>query len=270
MKPNAFGRPWIYALTALSVLSSASAIGAEIEGQVLGAGAPIARSAVTLWSAGAGAPRQLGQAPTGDDGRFTLSYQSPSGPEGISYLVAKGGEPTVRKGGGNPGIAFLAVLGGTPPAKVVINELTTVASAFAAAQFIKGESISGNPLGLRIAAGNTPNLVDPVTGGWGKVLLDPLNSTQTATLANLNTLGSLISAFATVANDDWRARFLKSATPPSGADAEEYAGSDGRHCPRAVGQCERTLRPVRRGLPAAQGRVPARGTVRSVSRLHSA
>ena len=216
MKPNAFSRPWIYALTALSVLSSASAIGAEIEGQVLGAGAPIARSAVTLWSAAADAPRQLGQAQTGDDGRFTLSYQSPSGPEGISYLVAKGGEPTVRKGGGNPGIAFLAVLGGTPPAKVVINELTTVASAFTAAQFIKGESISGNPLGLRIAAGNMPNLVDPVTGGWGKVLLDPLNSTQTATLANLNTLGSLISAFATVANDDWRARFLKSATPPSG------------------------------------------------------
>ena len=216
MKPNAFRRPWIYVLTALSVLSSFSAIGTEIEGQLLGAGAPIARSAVTLWSAGADAPRQLGQAQTGDDGRFTLSYQSPSGPEGISYLVAKGGEPTVRKGGGNPAIAFLAVLGGTPPAKVVINELTTVASAFTAAQFITGESISGNPLGLRIAAGNTPNLVDPVTGGWGKVLLDPLNSTQTAALANLNTLGSLISAFATVANDDWRARFLKSATPPSG------------------------------------------------------
>ena len=35
-------------------------------------------------------------------------------------------------------------------------------------------------------------------------------------MANLDTLGSLISAFATVANDDWRARFLKAATPPSG------------------------------------------------------
>ena len=77
MKPNAFGRPWIYALTALSVVSSFSAIGAEIEGQVLGAGAPIARSAVTLWSAGADAPRQLAQAQTGDDGRFTLSLSKP-------------------------------------------------------------------------------------------------------------------------------------------------------------------------------------------------
>ena len=103
------------------------------------------------------------------------------------------------------------------PRTVTVNELTTVASAFTAAQFINGEAISGNPLGLRIAAGNVPNLVDPVTGGWGKVIVDPLNSTQTTTLANLNTLGSLITAFVTVADDDWRARFLKAATPPGGA-----------------------------------------------------
>ena len=92
-----------------------------------------------------------------------------------------------------------------------------MASAFTAARFIKGDSISGKPLSLRIAAGNTPNLVDPVAGSWGKVILDPLNCTQTTTLANLNTLGSLIAAFATVADDDWRTRFLKAATPTGGA-----------------------------------------------------
>jgi methionine-rich copper-binding protein CopC len=69
MKPNAFGRPRIYALTASSMVSSFSAIGAEIEGQVLGGGAPIGKSTVTLWSAGAHAPRQLGQAQTGDVSR---------------------------------------------------------------------------------------------------------------------------------------------------------------------------------------------------------
>jgi hypothetical protein len=109
------------------------------------------------------------------------------------------------------------VLGNKPPERVVVNELTTVASAFTAARFLRGEAISGNSLGLRIAAGNAPNLVDPVTGGWGKVLLDPMNSTQTTTLANLDTLGSLITAFATVANDDWRARFFKAATPTASA-----------------------------------------------------
>ena len=49
------------------------------------------------------------------------------------------------------------------------------------------------------------------------MLLDPLNSSMTTTMANLDTLGSLITAFATVANDDWRARFLKAATPTGGA-----------------------------------------------------
>jgi hypothetical protein len=147
-----------------------------------------------------------------------LGTQETLGNDAVLYLVAKGGEATISKGSGdNPAIALLSVLGNTPPAKVVINELTTVASAFTAARFINGEAISGNPLGLRIAAGNTPNLVDLERGGWGKVLVSPENSTWTTTLANFDTLGSLITAFATVANDDWRTRFFKAATPTDGA-----------------------------------------------------
>src|SRR5262249_60512390 len=114
-------------------------------------------------------------------------------------------------------VAPLAGPGTNVPRPVTANQPTHVASTFTAARFIDGEAISGKPLGLRIAAGNAPNLVDPETGGWGKGLLDPLNSTQTTTLANLNTLGSLLSAFYTVADEGWRARFLKAATPPDGA-----------------------------------------------------
>jgi hypothetical protein len=36
-------------------------------------------------------------------------------------------------------------------------------------------------------------------------------------MANLDTLGSLITASFTVANDDWRARLYKAATPTGGA-----------------------------------------------------
>ena len=190
----------------------------SLKGQVLGAGAPIANSTVTLWAASEGAPTQLTQTQTGEDGRFELRVDGAPGNDAVLYLVAKGGQPTAGKSGGdNSAIALMTVLDSKPPAQVTINELTTVASAFTAARFINGESISGNPLGLRIAAGNAPNLVDPETGGWGKVILDPLNSTQTTALANLDTLGSLISASFTVANDDWRARFFKAATPLGGA-----------------------------------------------------
>jgi len=188
----------------------------KIQGQVLGGGAPIAKSTVTLWEASADAPKQLAQTKTNDDGRFEVRAKGAS-KDGILYLVATGGIPKANKAGGeNSAIALLAVVGSNPPASVTINELTTVASAFTNARFISGDGISGNPLGLKIAAGNVPNLVDLSTGGWGKVLLDPINSSMTTTLATMDTLGSLVTASFTVANDDWRARFYKAATLTGG------------------------------------------------------
>lgn len=136
------------------------------------------------------------------------------------YLVAKGGEATVNKGSGdNPAIALLTVLGNPPPAKVVINEMTTVASVWTNAQFLNGTAIKGSRLALRIAAGNVPNLVDLETGGLGPVIQDPLNSSQTATLATFNTLADLLTGCITrvhgdAATSSSRSPRLRVALPP--------------------------------------------------------
>src|SRR6202451_3548273 len=192
-KMSSAARLSVAAIVVFAISLAGQVYADSIEGQVLGAGAPIAKSTVTLWSASADAPKQLAQTQTGDDGRFTLSAEG--SPDSILYIVAKGGVPAANKGGGdNPAIALISVLGNKAPAKITINEMTTVASVWTNAQFINGESISGNLLGLKIAAGNAPNLVDPETGRWGKVLLDPLNSSRTTTMANLDTLGSLVTA----------------------------------------------------------------------------
>src|SRR5215470_8872576 len=109
----------------------------RIEGQVQAGGGPLANSTVTLWAASAGEPRQLAQARTNNDGRFELGSQETLGAEVILYLVAKGGEAAVNKGAGdNPAASLLAVLGNMPPPKIVINEMTTVASVWTANQFI--------------------------------------------------------------------------------------------------------------------------------------
>jgi hypothetical protein len=240
-----------------SVLVNAQAMAADIAGNVQCAGSPIAGSTVTLHAAGEGAPTQLAQSRTDANGAFTLNAkQAPK--DSVLYLVAKGGMPKAAAGKGpKEGVALMSLLGSSWPEKVMVNELTTVASAFTAARFINGEAISGKPLSLHIAAGNTPNFVDPVTGGWGKVILDPLNSSRTTSLATLDTLGSLISAYATVANDDWRARFFKAATPTRRSSVEEHAGGNGQHCPRTVGRAQGTLCVVRRSLSTAGARWPS-------------
>ena len=193
-----------------------AAAAVRIEGRVDAGGGPLANSTVTLWAASAGEPRQLGQTKTGSDGRFELSTQETVGADASLYLVAKGGEPTVNKSGDNPAIALLAVLGSQPPAKVIINEFTTVASVWTNAQFLDGTAIKGHALGLRIAAGNVPNFVDVQTGGWGEAIQGPLNSGQTPTMANFATLADVLSGCTTRVTLEACGKLFAAATGPKG------------------------------------------------------
>jgi hypothetical protein len=111
-------------------------------GRVQVGGKPVADATVTLYAAGTGAPQRLGEDRTSANGAFTLdASQAPL--DSILYVVAKA-----------PKVSLLTLLGSTPAGTVTVDEFTTVASAFTAAQFIKDGAISGNPLGLRIAAMN--------------------------------------------------------------------------------------------------------------------
>jgi hypothetical protein len=132
----------------------------SIKGQVLGGGAPIANSAVTLWAATSAAPRQLAEANTNESGEFEIRVAETQS-AAVLYLIAKGGEPQAGDNrsnkGPNPAIALMATLGTMPPKRVTINEFTSVASAWTGAQFLNDMALSGNTLGLSIAAGNVRN-----------------------------------------------------------------------------------------------------------------
>jgi DNA-binding beta-propeller fold protein YncE len=188
-----------------------------IKGQVRGGGAPIAASTVTLWATGVGAPRELAQSQTSRDGQFQMAVRLPAGDDSVLYLVARGGQPAASKvSGENRAIVLMALLGSRPPTTVVVNELTTVASVWTSAQFLNGTALSGKALGLRIAAGNVPNLVDLETGGLGPVIQDPLNSSQTTTLATFNSLANLLTGCITRVHGDACDKLFAAAAPPGG------------------------------------------------------
>ncbi len=166
---------------------------------------------VKLWEANN--PAALGGCTTSTEanGQFTIDA-TPASPDAVLYVTAELQDTRV---------VLLSVLSPNRQEDiatrgVVVNELTTVASAFTCAQFFSGLLLSGNGKGVAIAAKNTPNLVDPVSGSWGAVVTDPFNITQNETLARLNTLAALITAFQT-AGADWQSSLLTYATPLGGA-----------------------------------------------------
>src|SRR5262245_41041815 len=206
-------------LGAASVLSSVSTARADaISGRVLGARAPIAGSTVTLLAASAGTAQQVAQTQTGADGRFSIGTTPAASQESMLYLVASGGHPTASQASGdNPAIVLITALGASPPATVTINEMTTVAAVWTHNQFIVDRSIRGHALGLKIAAGNVPSFVDLQTGGWGATIQDPLNSSQTPTMANFATLADVLAGCVIRVTADACGKLFAAATPPGGS-----------------------------------------------------
>ena len=98
------------------------AMAADLAGNVQGAGLPIAGSTVTLYAASTGAPTQLAQGKTDDNGAFNLNVdQTPA--DSVLYLVAKGGTPKAAADKGpNDAIALMTVLGTSLPKTVTVNE----------------------------------------------------------------------------------------------------------------------------------------------------
>ena len=208
----------IIALAVFTPPCAGSGFAAEtIEGEVLAANAPIAKSTITLWSPSADAPKQLAQAQSSDDGHFSLSFEGPNSGPTVLYIIAKGGEPKAHKGGDNPAIAMLSVIGSTPPTHLTINEFTTVASVWTNAQFLEGGALRGAPLGLKIAAGNVSSFVDLQTGGWGATIQDSLNSSQTPTMANFATIADVLSGCVVRVTADACQKLFAASTPPKGA-----------------------------------------------------
>ncbi|WP_300449209.1 hypothetical protein [Accumulibacter sp.] len=71
----------------------------------------------------------MAQTRSGADGHFAVNAPGAVDKDTSLYLVAKGRRSAADNSpGDNPAIALLTVVGSHPPARVTINEFTTIAS----------------------------------------------------------------------------------------------------------------------------------------------
>lgn len=110
----------------------------------------------------------------------------------------------------------LATVLGKPPvqSEIVINERTTVATAYAMAQFLTPTGIDGTSPGLQNAAATAQNLVDLSNGDIGQVLDSFPNGASTSTRATLNAIANMLAAC--VRSEDNCVSLFNLATPPEG------------------------------------------------------
>lgn len=184
---------------------------ASLSGSVTAAARPLASSRVTLFAAGRSRSVPLAAATTRRDGRFRISYSLPRG-DAVLYVVASGGR---SRAGSALRLASVAGTVAAPIRRVRVNELTTVAVAYALNRFVHGARISGPSPGLGNAAATVANLITPATGGLSPVIARSPNGNATDTLATFRTLASILAGCTGGTARDC-GRLLSTAAPPRG------------------------------------------------------
>ncbi|MGW3244066.1 LysM peptidoglycan-binding domain-containing protein [Streptomyces sp. NPDC001070] len=180
-----------------------------------GAGKPLRGAAVTLYAGSHEGVRKLGSASTDATGSFEIAYAKPADSMLYVEAAATGDRKLLLRS-----VVGIGQGGGVPQRTmdtVVVNELTTVATTYALAQFADKRGITGPSPGLQNAAATAWNLADPGTGTPGAVVT--ADNANHQTLATLNTLANLTSLCAV--NSARCDRVLRLATPPGAAPAED-------------------------------------------------
>src|SRR5581483_10746988 len=174
-----------------------------ITGSVRAGALPIAGASVQVYAAGTtgngSAPTALLSTPVTTDstGAFTAGNVTCPYSNSVVYLVARGGSAT-GSGSSNSAIALASVIGSCSAIKsgagVIVDEATTVATAWALAPFLAtGGQIGAtatNSTGIGLAATTALNLVNPATGKAPGVAFP---ATGTAPTAKINTFANVLN-----------------------------------------------------------------------------
>lgn len=203
---------------------------AVLSGKVLAGSIAVAGATVTLYAAGTSgngaAARSVltSSTVTASDGTFTLTgtLSCSSGKDQV-YVVATGGSPGLPSSATNHALSLVAAIGscsqltGATVPSVIVNELTSVAVAYALAPFTTSataiSSSSTNAAGMANSFLNAGLLANATTGQ-----LATLSSAQVVETAKLSTLANILHACA-ASDGATVCSALFTAATPSGATA---------------------------------------------------
>lgn len=187
-------------LISVSSCSNTAGTTATLNGYVRSGNQAIGSALVTLLATEPGHPPQvLNSAYSDSDGFFFLSYNVPSNPKSVLYVIAEsqaGLQALALRSQRSQPLVFASVLGTSLPdqTEIVINERSTIATAYAMAQFFEGKNITGPSPGLQNAAATAANLVDIHTGEVASVLNTFPNGSSTSARPTFNSLANMLAA----------------------------------------------------------------------------
>lgn len=192
-----------------TVAIGADALGGALSGVVMAGTQPVVGASVFLYSAGTSgygsAAAQIAEVTTDKNGGFTVPARYTClTPASQMYLVATGG--AIGTQAANPNRSLMTALGscnalGSSP--VVVNEVTTVASAWATSPFAANDALTGNSsylylgtsssnlAGLANAFAAVNNLVDITTG---QARFTTLAANAAVPFVEINTLADALNA----------------------------------------------------------------------------
>jgi len=174
----------------------------KVSGVVHGGQPPVSGAAIQLYTVGIGGlksastPLIASTAPTGSDGSFNITGAFSCTNATQVYIVSTGGN---TGSGTNSSIALAAALGPCTSLNsgtyIVINEVTTIAAAYALAPFASDIAHIGatgsNPTGLVNAFANAALLANTAIGAAGGASVP---AGVTVPVAEINTLANIVSA----------------------------------------------------------------------------
>lgn len=198
--------------------------GVAFSGKAIAGTQPIVGAAIQVYAAGltgnaSAATPLLTTLPTTDPtGSFTVSsgYPCPA-PSSQLYLVVRGGK--VGASAANAAIALATIVGAcnqvTASSQFVVNEVTTVATAWGLSQFLASATSLGasatNTNGLANAFATVTNLINPATGTSPGATFP---ATAKSPAPRLNTLANLLNTCTSAVNDFTACtKFFAAATP---------------------------------------------------------